>query len=316
MRSGPAVSAAGTGTAPPARTLLLFIVVVLCWGTGWLPIRYQVDEAPPEVTLFWRFAAADKLLWAIVWWRGAEWRYSPSIHVRLALMGMSMFGINYLIMYNAAYAAPTGMLAVIFSTASLYGFALDAIFFGRRAGPRALTGVLLGLAGLVIVFLPQVTGATFNAAMAYGFGLAILATAMFAIGSSFAAATQKQGVSVRGSTAWACLYGCLAMALIVLVRGDSFAIPLKTTYLVALGWHIVVATAIAFSAYVALVGAAGIGRAAYTTVVFPVIALVLSTMFEGLQWSAVTVLGVTLIAIGNILVLRRESPLKRIAPQS
>ena len=90
MRSGPAVSAAGTGTAPPARTLLLFIVVVLCWGTGWLPIRYQVDEAPPEVTLFWRFAAADMLLWAIVWWRGAEWRYSPSIHVHYRLLDANL----------------------------------------------------------------------------------------------------------------------------------------------------------------------------------------------------------------------------------
>ena len=95
--SGPGAAEA----APPARTLLLFAVVILCWGTGWLPISYQVNEAPPEVTLFWRFVAADILLWGIVWWRGSEWRYPPGIHLRLALMGLSMFGIPPLLGYLA-----------------------------------------------------------------------------------------------------------------------------------------------------------------------------------------------------------------------
>ena len=246
-RPAPAGTSGSADAAPSAHVLLLFTVVVLSWGTSWLPIRYQIDEALPEVTLFWRFAGADVLLWGLVWWRGAQWRYPPGVHLRLVLMGCSMFGVNYLVMYNAAYDLPTGMLAVIFSTASLYGFAFDALFFGRRTGPRALAGVAVGFAGLTLVFLPQVTGTAFNAAMAHAFGLAIVATAMFATGSSFAAATQKRGVSVRGSAAWACLYGSIAMALIVVARGGDFSVPLKTTYLLSLGWHIVVATAIALS---------------------------------------------------------------------
>ena len=314
MPQGPGAGVAPAAAAP--RTMLLFLVVVMTWGTGWLPIRYQVGEVAPEVTLFWRFLIAGALLWGLVWWRGAHWRYPPAIHVRLVFMGLGMFGINYLLMYNAARHLPTGTLAVVFSTASLYGFALDAILFSRHVGPRAIAGVIVGLAGLALVFLPQIAATHFAGPAMTSFLLAMVSTALFALGSSLAAATQKHGVSVRGSTAWAALYGCLAMGLIVLLRGDSFAISWKATYLAALGWHVVVATVIAFSAYVALVGEAGIGRAAYTTVVFPVIALALSTLVEGLARMPAMALGVLLVGLGNVLVLRRPSPVKRIAPLS
>lgn len=314
MVSAPATSA--QSPASSSRVLFLFVLVVLTWGTGWLPIRFQVNEVAPETTLLWRFACAGILLAGFALWRGAQLRYPRAMHMRFALMGFGLFGFNYYLMYNAAYSLPTGMMAVIFSTASLYGFALDALFFGRRVGPRAISGVVIGLAGLSLIFLPQLSATGLDGHAVRGLLLAVGATAVFSLGSSLSAATQRAGASVHGSTTWAIFYGCLIMAAIVLLNGGTFALPLKTTYLLALGWHVIVATVIAFTAYLALVGEAGMGRAAYTTVVFPVIALGLSTLVEGLEWTWFMALGVVLVGVGNVLVLRREPPVKRITPLS
>lgn len=303
----PAAPLRGGGAATPGAPLL-FLIVIACWGTGWLPIRIQVSQAAPETTLFWRMLISALVMAALVRLRATPWRYGPRLQLRFAAMGLCLFGFNYLAFYYAAFGLPTGMLAVIFSTASLHGFAIDAVFFGRRISLRAIFGVLLGITGLVLVFLPQIASAELNGPVVRSFLLAIAGTALFSAGGSLSALCQRDGVSVRGSTAWAAGYGTLLMTTVLLLRGGTFAIPMKADFLLALGWHVVVSTVIAFIAYLALVGEVGIGKAAYTTVVFPVIALILSTLFEGLDWTPLTIAGVVLVGLGNVLVLRRRKP--------
>ena len=116
---------------------------------------------------------------------------------------------------------------------------------------------------------------------------------------------QTRGISIRGATAWALVYGTALLLAAVLMGGNGFALPAAPDFVLAMAWHVVFTTAIAFAAYLALVGRIGVGGAAYTTVVFPLIALSLSALLEGYDWTLAAVVGVALVGLGNVLVLSR-----------
>ncbi len=292
-----------SASAVDRKVLGLFAIVVFTWGTSWYPITIHVRYVAPETALFWRFLFSSLLMFAVVRWQGVTLRFAPRHHLWFAGMGACLFCFNYLLMYYAAFELASGMLAVIFSTAAVWGMAIDAAVFRRPVGLRAVAGAAVGIGGLVLVFAPEIAAAEVSEATLGAVGLALAGTLVFSIGSSFSAAAQKRGLTIRGATAWALVYGTVLLLVVVLAGGNGFALPAAPDFVLAMTWHVVFTTAIAFAAYLALVGRIGVGGAAYTTVVFPLVALTLSAWLEGYQWTLAAAIGVVLVGAGNVLVL-------------
>ena len=280
---------------------LLYAGVVFAWSTSWYPLSLQLGVVEPEVSLVWRFTAASILMICIARWFGVPLGYDRAAHLRFAVLGVVLFSTNFALYYNASLYAASGLLAVILSTASLVNVLMVAAL--SRTSPPALQlgAAVIGLVGVGLIFLPELQmSATVAMAMLFGG----LGTLCFCSGNLLSAATQKRGIPVLASTCWGMLYGTAFMTIVSLVRGHEFIIEPTFTYIGSLAWLVVISSVLAFASYLTLIGRIGPGRAGYATVIFPVFALLISTVFEGYVWAPLSFVGLALVMAGNMMMIR------------
>ena len=134
---------------------LLYAGVIIGWSTSWYPLSLQMGTIPAEVSLFWRFAAAALLTFAIAREVGVALRYGWADHLRFACLGVVLFSTNFAFFYNASLYGASGLLAVILSTTSLVNVLMLAVVSRRRPPVQQLAASVTGLAGLGLIFLPE-----------------------------------------------------------------------------------------------------------------------------------------------------------------
>ena len=302
--------------SPPSRSALnavdfaLFAAVVLVWGTSWLPLKLQLGIVAPEVSGVWRFALAAVIMFAWLWIAGHRVRFGFSDHLRFVLLGALLFSFNFLCAYYGGFYLTSGLLAVIFSLAAVINPLLAAAIWRVRPDARVLTGAALGVSGVALLFGPEILVADASRETATGLLLVFAATLFFCIGNMFSAAYQQRGIAVLSANTWCMVYGTLWFALIALLRGEPFIIEWNARYLLSILWLAIPSTVIAFAAYLTLLGRIGAGRASYSTVLVPVVALAISTFFEGYHWTLAAAFGVVLVLIGNVIVLSKRQDLR------
>ncbi|MCC8403048.1 EamA family transporter [Paraburkholderia sp. MMS20-SJTN17] len=281
--------------------LVLYAVTVLIWGTTWIAIKWQLGTVPPPVSIAWRFWIAALLLFALlgitrrpIWPPRDAWRY-------LAAQGLALFCLNFLCFYYAEQLVPSGLVAVVFSTAPLLNSINGRLFMGRPLQPSAIAGALLGLLGIVFLFVQQMAGHLGDHTAWLGLGIAFLGTMCFSAGNLLSSRMQSMGLHPFATNSWAMLIGAAVLTVGSLLAGYSFALEPSVRYLGALAYLAVFGSVVAFTAYLMLVGRMGPERAAYCTVLFPIVALAASTLFEGYRWSALAVVGLLLVVAGNLV---------------
>jgi drug/metabolite transporter (DMT)-like permease len=284
--------------------LTLYGIVLFAWGTSWIGMRMQVGNVPPETSVFWRYVIAAGAMMLVAGFRGERLLYGRSDHLRFAAMGVFMFSTNFMLFYHGALVIPSGLLAVVFSAASIINLVMGWALFGQRMTPRLVAGALIGFSGILMLFAPQIIGAGFDHAGLIGLMLCIAGTFCFCTGNQISASSQRRGVAVIPATAWSMAYGALWSGLVTTGFGHSFAIEWSVAYVGSLLFLALSASVLAFYAYLTLLGRIGAGRAGYATVMFPVIALAISTVFEGYVWTWPAITGAALALAGNFLVLR------------
>ncbi|MBN3725200.1 DMT family transporter [Burkholderia sp. Ac-20379] len=281
--------------------LLLYAVTVLIWGTTWIAIKWQLDSVPPPISIAWRFWIAAAVLFVIL--RAlrrpivpprAAWRF-------LVAQGLALFCLNFLCFYYAERVVPSGLVAVVFSIAPLLNAINGRLFLGRPLQPTAIAGALLGLAGIGCLFYQQMAGHLGDAATWRGLAIALGGTLCFSTGSLLSSRMQTMGLQPLMTNSWAMLIGASALTIGSAVAGLSFVPEMTPRYLGALAYLAVPGSVIGFTSYLMLVGRIGPERAAYCTVLFPFVALTVSTLFEGYRWSPLAVLGLALVVAGNLV---------------
>ena len=284
----------------------LYAIVVLVWGTSWIGMRWQVGVVAPEVSVLWRFVIAFPLMFAWAWAARRRLLFARSDHAYFAGMGATMFSCNLIGFYYASLLIPTGLMAVVFSIASIFNLVLSAIFFGQRIHLRLVTWGAVGVTGVGLMFAPEIISQDFDRGAMTGLALCVAATLCFCSGNIISAASQKRGIPVLSSTAWGMLYGTCLLLAISLARAQPLIVEWSVRYLAALVWLAVVASVIAFAAFLTLIGRTSAARAGYMTVLFPVVALGVSTLVEGYRWTPLAVLGLAMVITGNVAVLRNR----------
>ncbi len=218
-------------------------------------------------------------------------------------MGLLMFSLNYILAYRAQIYITSALSAIAFS-AMLWMNILNArIFFGVRVSLRIYLGAFLGIVGIVVLFGPQVSEVSLSDGVFFGSVLAVVGALMASFGNMASQAAQNEKLPVVQSNAWSMLYGGLFTGVVVLVRGQEFSFDPSPGYVISLIYLTVFGSVVAFGAYLTLLGRIGAHRAGYATVMFPVVALVLSILFEGLALDWSILLGFALVLAGNLLVL-------------
>jgi drug/metabolite transporter (DMT)-like permease len=288
-----------------AVDLALFATVVLVWGTSWLPLRLQLGIVAPEVSGVWRFALAGTIMFGWLLLAGERIRFGLADHVRFVVLGAFLFSFNFLLAYYGGFYLTSGLLAVVFSLASVINPLLAAAIARSLPEPRVVAGAALGVVGVALLFGPEMVATHASRETAIGLALVFGATLLFCTGNMVSAAYQKRGISVLSANTWCMVYGTLWLALVATLRGEPFIVEWSARYLLSILWLAIPSTAIAFAAYLTLLGRIGAGRAGYSTVPVPVVALAMSTMFEDYAWTLSAALGVVLVLIGNVVVLSK-----------
>ena len=286
----------------------LYLASVLIWGSTWYAIKFQLGVVAPEVSLVYRFALAAIILLSFCTVTGRSLRYSLREHGFIALQGLFLFSINYLIFYWATSLLTSGIVALMFSTVILMNIINAAIFMRVAVSGRVILGACFGIAGITSIFWAELSAVDNNADTWRGLWMCLLATFFASIGNIISARNQKNGIPVIQTNAWGMGYGALVMALYALVSGVPYNYDPSFDYSVSLIYLSVFGSILAFGSYLTLVGRIGADKAAYAAVLFPVIALGLSTMFENYQWSLRAVFGFALVLLGNYIVLTKTKP--------
>jgi drug/metabolite transporter (DMT)-like permease len=284
-------------------TALLYAVTVLVWGTTWFAIKFQLGIVSPEVSVFYRFVigGAVMLAWALI--KGDSFRFSWRDHGYLAAMGATLFSFNFVVFYYATEGLTTGLVAVIMSTAVAWNVFNARFILGRTIEHVVLLGALFGVSGIAVVFWPAVQGLHFGDLTFRSLGLALLGALFFSVGSTLSQRNHTSRLPLIASTAVAMGYGALLLLLWIVGQGQPFAFDGSAGYLLSLAYLSLFGTVIGFACYLAVVGRLGAARASYATVLFPLVALGISTFLEDYRWSLSAIVGVALVLCGNVIVL-------------
>jgi drug/metabolite transporter (DMT)-like permease len=209
--------------------------------------------------------------------------------------------VNFLCFYYAERTVPSGLVAVVFSTAPLLNSINGRLFLGRPLQPAAIAGATLGFLGIVCLSLHEIAGHLGDRAVWLGLAIAFAGTICFSVGNLLSSRMQAMGLHPLVTNSWGMLIGATVLTVGSALAGLSFMPQTDLRYLGALVYLAVPGSVIAFTAYLTLVGRIGPERAAYCTVLFPFVALAVSTVFEGYRWSVLAVIGLALVALGNLV---------------
>ena len=284
--------------------LLLYSMVVFGWSTSWLPLKWQLGVVAPEVSLLWRFVIAATVMFVISIYLRQSLIFNWRTHLRLALLGLCIFSTNFAFFYHGGKGVASGLLAVVFSSASLVNVLMIAVLGRSRPRIAHLLAAMVGLTGVVCLFWPELQLS--NTALT-SLALCLIGTLFFCTGNMVSAACQKRGIPIFASASWGMLYGACYLALFSFISNHEFIIEPTAKYVLGLVWLALVSSVMTFAAYLSLIGRIGPSRAGYATVIFPVFALLISTVFESYTWSSLAFIGLGLVIFGNVIMLRARS---------
>jgi drug/metabolite transporter (DMT)-like permease len=277
---------------------------VAIWSTTWIAITFQLGTVAPEISVFYRFFLASALLFAWCALRRLPLRFGWREHAWLALFGVASFGVGYVFVYRAEQFVVSGVVAVGYSASPLLALLGTRAFFGQPMQRTVGAASLLGIAGIALVFYPELALLDSGTEGARGAMFTALAVLASSAGGLVAHRNQRARLPLWQTMAWSMLYGSLVSLAIGLASGKALEFLATPAYVASLLYLSVFGSIVAFAGYLTLLRNIGPARAGYIGVMVPVAALFISAAFEGFRFHALTWAGIALSLAGNVLILR------------
>ncbi|MFC1799164.1 DMT family transporter [Thermodesulfobacteriota bacterium] len=289
----------------------LYAGVSLIWGSTWLAIKLQLTQVPPILSVAYRFCLAALILQAYCRLTRKQLKFSLRDHRFMILQGVTLFGLGHCCSYLATEYMTSGLVAVAYSTILMWNIINLRIFMRQPVAWRALCGGILGLIGICIVFWQDL--ATFSATRGIiGLLIAFAGAYLVSVGNVVGSRNIKKGLPVTQVNAIGMGYGGLLILFIYFVMGGRLTMDWSFGYLGPMLYLSIFGTIVAFGFYMLLINRIGAEYAAYVMLIGPIIALILSTMFEGYRWSVSALVGVALVLVGNLIILTPQSAYRMI----
>ena len=290
-----------------SSVLGLYCLTVLIWGSTWIAITFQLGTVAPLASVIYRFTLASVLLFIWCWFRKIPLTLTAKEHGLVFLQGSFLFGFNYWLMYSASQYLTSGLVAVIFSLIVFFNIFNARLLLRSSLQINVLIGAGLGLVGVVLLFSQEFTDFNLGSDIAIGAGFALLATYVASLGNIVATRNSHNKRSVMTVNAWGMLYGTLVVIVLALILNVEFNFEFTPAYISSLIYLSIFGSIITFAAYLKLLSMIGPDKAGYVGMLVPVVALILSSIFEDYSWTLPAVLGLCLILAGNWLVMGKRS---------
>jgi drug/metabolite transporter (DMT)-like permease len=292
------------------RVFIPFIIITLIWGSTWIVIRDQLGPVPPTWSVTYRYIIACGAMFAYA----AATRVPLSVgregHLLAVAFGIPQFFLNFNFVYFAEQYITSGIVAVVFALLLVPNSALAWIFLKHRVGMRFLVGSAVAMAGVALLFVNEIRNSEVSTAnVLIGIGLTILGVLAASVSNVMQGAERLRSRPIVAMLAWGMLYGTLANGLFATLVYGAPVFEYRLGYWLGLIYLGLFASALAFTFYFGILRAVGPGRAAYSSLLVPIIAMALSTIFEDYHWSTLAVAGGLLALLGLFIALRsRRAP--------
>ena len=294
------------------RILLPFILITLIWGSTWIVIKDQLGTVPPSWSVTYRFMIAAAAMFAYARFIGAPLRIGRQGHMLAFLFGIPQFVLNFNFVYAAEHYVTSGLVAMVFALLMVPNSVLAWIFLKDRVTKGFVIGSAIALIGVSLLFVQEMRGS--EAApreVLIGIGLTILGVLSASVANIMQATQRLRERPIASMLAWGMTYGVAANALFALLVYGPPVVETRAAYWAGLVYLGLFASALAFTFYFGIIRAIGPGKAAYSSVIVPIIAMALSTIFENYVWSPLAIAGGVLAMVGMVIALRARKPVAK-----
>lgn len=259
-------------------------------------------------TVFWRFTLSTLIMFVYLIWSKQNLSFDRVTHSWFAVQGILNFSINYMLTYWSETFIKSGVLAIAFTTMVYFNIVFSRLFFKKAISLRVILGSLFGGFGIFLIFKDDLLNTSSRREL-FGLMLGLCAALSASLGNMVSVRNIQKGITVSTANSFAMLYGTLFTGLVALVMGVHWSLPLTISFLSSLVYLSLLGTVIAFAAYNTLLKTIGAEKAVYTTIISPILAIIISYFFEGLKLGPTMIFGIIMCLAGNILVLyKAKSP--------
>ena len=287
------------------KVLLPFLLITLIWSSTWIVIKDQLGTVPPVWSVTYRFVISGAAMLLIAAAMGQGVRLGRGGAVLAVMLGTMQFVVNYNFVYAAELYITSGLAAVVFALLVIPNSVLAWLFFGQRVSGRFVAGSAIAMAGVALLFVQEVRAAgTSTADVLRGLGFVLVAVLAASGSNVMQLMPAVRGRPIAPMLGWAMLYGALLDGAFAWVFVGPPVLETRPGYWIGLLYLGLVASSLAFWLYYEIIRKIGPARAAYSSVMIPIIAMLISTVAESYVWSPLALAGAVLGIVGLVVALR------------
>ena len=295
---------------------VLFAICTLIWGSTWIAITYQIGHTAETLAVAWRYTLAALCLGLFCMVRGLPFKLPLHIHIKMAGVGFFLYCLNYTLLYMAQAHIISALLALMSSSIIYFNVVLRRWWLKQPIRLEVVVGATFGLAGIICLFVPEFSKVSMDAALAAGLSIAFVSFFSASIGNVISERILTSGTPVIQMNFYAMSYAMMMLYVTAWHTNDTLVIPTAPEFYISLLYLAIFGSVLAFGSYMKLLKQIGADKAAYVVLVYPIVALVISTFFEGYTWSWLSVLGVAVILVGNAIAMGKVPIFMRRPPLS
>ncbi len=293
------------------NNLFLFVATLFCWSPTWYLIKFQLGYVDPLVSVFYRFITASLIIFIYLAIKRKKMKFSFNHHIWFLFFGTCLYSLNYVFFYMSNTYLISAFPAIIFSTVVIMNILGEWFYFKKKPTIKTLLGAAIGMIGIIIIFNKEIFNFSLSNSTHIGLFLALLGTFCASTGNMIHQRNLNNNFPLVQTIAFAMLYGSLVTLLITQLNNTELLFEFTPRYILSLAYLSVFGSIFAFIFYLKLLEKVGPGRASYVGVVMPVIALLISAIFENLEWEPDLIIGLPVLIIGAVLVINQKlNPIK------
>lgn len=286
------------------KVLIPFMLTGTIWGSTWFVITGQIDGVPAAWSVFYRFMLATPALFALALVMGNRLRLNRPEHLLALGVGIAQFSGNFLFVYHAEGHITSGIVAVMFALLMVPNAIFAKIFIGEKVQGGFIGGSLVAIAGVAMLLVHEWNAAPLGGNVGLGIVLAIGGMLAASIANVVQANPTGRGVPMVSLLAWAMLYGTIFDFAYAFVTAGPPSLPTAWQFWAGTAYLAIIGSVVTFPLHYNLVREIGAGKTAYNGIVTVCVAMLLSTLFEGFKWDALSMGGMALALTGMGLALR------------
>jgi len=284
---------------------ILYLGVILFWGSSWFAIKFQLGLVPEAISIAYRFYIASLILVIFCVFFKKKFNLKFNQIKWVVLQGIFLFSLNYYFIYLGTNYVKTGLVAVIFSTVTIFVLINGFLFFKEKINNNVLIGALVGIIGLILIFNKELQQYSFNKNIIIGIVLNLIGTYFASIGMLISQRNQKNNIPLVQNNAISMFIGASFVLLISVLTDNEINFDYNFKYISSLFYLSIIGSVLGFGFYLKLLNNIGAGKASYVNVVTPVLALGISTLYENYTWDIFNSIGLLLVIFGNIIIFRK-----------